>query len=237
VVPAYATPSERHLLREVAEAAGAASPILLENTVAAALGLGVDLMAPRGHMVLDVGAGGFAAAVLCLGGTHVARTGRTGGDSIDEAIAEWVRQHFALAISRGSAERLKEAIGGVGPCRSPGRMEVHGQDTASGLPRAVEVDARDLAGVIEGVLRPVVAAAKDALAQASAELVADVAESGIWLTGGTACLAGLADWLAAETGVFVHLAEHPHETVVAGARRALSGEIREDHVVLRPRVV
>jgi rod shape-determining protein MreB len=236
VVASHATPSERRVLREAAVEAGAAEAVLIENTLAAALGFGLPLRHPTGFLVADAGAGGFSAAVLALGGTYASRSVRGGGDAVDVAVGEWLRRHFALVVAPAAAEALKRTLGAL-DAAPEGAAEIRGRDLASGLPRTVTVSAEELAPILRQAVAPMVATARRALEAASAELAGDVAENGLWLTGGGGLLRGFPERLAEATGVSVHLDEHPLDTVAEGARQALRGEVQEDHLAFGPRVV
>jgi rod shape-determining protein MreB len=231
-----ATASERRLLREAARAAGAAQVDLVEEPLATALGLGLDLSRPFGHMVVNVGGGATNVAVLALGGTHVGASLPVAGEAMDEAIRQHVRQRYGVAIGAKTAEHVKLTLGEAGGGR-PGRIEVTGRDGVSGLPRTVEVTGEDVAAALQDPLAAIVRHVVGTLEAASPELSSDIAQEGLWLAGGGSLLPGLAEVLAAATGVPVHVAEHPNEAAVMGALAALAVKSMEDHLVLFPRVV
>jgi rod shape-determining protein MreB and related proteins len=219
--PSGITDVERRALTEASMAAGARSVHLIEEPLAAAIGAGLSIEEPRANVVVDVGGGTSEVAVISLGGIVVSRSLRVGGYDFDETGAAWIRANHGLAIGERSAEQVKLEIGSVSPDTSDNRWEVRGRDPATGLPREVVVTSEELRGALEGPVRDIVSAVRDALEETPPELASDLAQSGILLAGGGTLLRGFAERLEAETGVPVRTADLPLDCVALGAGQAL----------------
>src|ERR1043166_7602972 len=222
-VPSGSTAVERRAIREAAESAGARRVFLIEEPMAAAIGVGLPVTEPTASMVVDVGGGTTEVAVLSLGGIVFARSVRVGGDRMDEAIIAYIRRHRNVLIGEATAERIKTEIGsarvpddGEGPT-----IRVTGRDLTYGVPKAVTVSQREIA---ECLLEPVGAiadAVKQTLENTAPELAGDIIDKGILLTGGGALLDNLDSVLRQITGLPVSVAENPLACVALGTGRAL----------------
>jgi rod shape-determining protein MreB and related proteins len=219
-VPAAATSAHRHTMTEAAIAAGANQAWLIEAPLAAAMGLDLPVAAATGCAVCDVGAGGVQVAVISQSGVVAAESARAGGDHLDDAIAEWVRERHGIAVDRRAAEALKLALGCAVPLDRPRSVEATGRD-AAGAALTVTVSSSDVTEAIQAPLHAIAAAVRDVLHQVPARLEAGVAEGGLYLTGGGALLRGLDDFVARETGLPVRVPEDPRTCAVRGTRRAL----------------
>jgi rod shape-determining protein MreB and related proteins len=219
-VPAAATSAHRHTMTEAAIAAGARQAWLIEAPLAAAMGLDLPVAAATGCAVCDVGAGGVQVAVISQSGVVAAESARAGGDHLDDAIAEWVRERHGIAVDRRAAEALKLALGCAVPLDRPRSVEATGRD-AAGAALTVTVSSSDVTEAIQAPLHAIAAAVRDVLHQVPARLEAGVAEGGLYLTGGGALLRGLDDFVARETGLPVRVPEDPRTCAVRGTRRAL----------------
>lgn len=219
-VPASATSGYRRAMAGAAISAGARQAWLIEAPLAAAMGLGLPVAAPGGHAVCDLGAGGVQVAVIALSGVVAAQSTAAGGDRMDAAIAEWVRERRGVVVDGPSAEELKVMLGSAVPLDRPRSVEVTGREPGGGAV-TVTVSSEDVTEAIQGPLRTVAAAVRAVLDQVSARLEADVAEQGLFLTGGGALLRGLDVFLAREAGVPVRVADDPRTCAVRGTRRAL----------------
>jgi rod shape-determining protein MreB len=219
-VPAAATSEHRHAMTEAAIAAGARQAWLIEAPLAAAMGLGLPVAAAGSNAVCEVGAGGVQVAVISLSGVVAAQSVRAGGDHLDDAIADWVRERHGVRVERRSAEALKLALGSALPLDRARSVEVTGQD-AAGAGATVAVSSSEVTEAIQAPLRSVAAAIRDVLRQVPASLRSGVAERGLHLTGGGALLRGLDAFLSRQTGVPVVVAEDPRTCAVRGTRRAL----------------
>ena len=190
-VPSGSTAVERRAIQESAESAGARKVLLIEEPMAAAIGAGLPVTEPSGSMIVDIGGGTTEVAVISLGGIVYARSVRTGGDKMDEAIISYIRRNFNLLIGESSAERIKMEIGAAtapddgaeGPCH-----ELKGRDLMNGVPREVLVSQRQIAESLFEPVSAIVEAVKVALENTPPELAADIVDKGIVLTGGGALL-------------------------------------------------
>ena len=225
-IPCSSTQVERRAIRESAEGAGAREVFLIEEPMAAAIGAGVPVHEARGSMVLDVGGGTSEVAVISLNGIVYANSVRVGGDHFDEAIVNYIRRTYGTLIGEATAERVKLEIG----CawaeenaneQDPIDMEVSGRNLAEGVPRMVNLTSTEVREALSEPLSGIVEAVKTALEQTPPELCADVAETGIVLTGGGAMLRGFDRLLMEETGLPVIVADDPLTCVARGGGRAL----------------
>ena len=219
--PSGITDVEQRALTEACLAAGARSVHLIEEPLAAAIGAGLPIEAPRASMVVDVGGGTSEVAVISLGGVVVSRSLRVGGYDFDEAVAGWLRARHGLAIGETTAERVKLEVGGVAPDETAERSEVKGRNPVSGLPAQVDVPSEEMRAALEHLAAEIVEAVKAALEETPPELAADLPAQGILIAGGGALLRGFAERLEAETKVPVRLADSPLTSVVLGAGQAL----------------
>lgn len=216
-VPSGVTEVERRAVEGAAMRAGAGAVYLIEEPLAAAIGAGLPIQEPIGTMLLDVGGGTSQVAMMSLGGIVTCKPVRTGGFDMDVAIAEEVRQRYAITISERAAEEVKVAIGSAYPLIEEPQAEVRGRELATGLPRTVVLGAEEVRAAIDGCVSMICMAVIDALSNCPPELAQDVLSSGLWLVGGGAQLRGLDARIATEAKVPVHLAEHPLEAVARGA--------------------
>ena len=189
-------------------------------TMAAALGAGVDITQPEGHMVVDIGGGTTDVAVTALGGVVASACLSTAGDQFDEALMQYIRQKHSLLIGARTAEEVKEAIGRVdGPGEET--LAVKGRCLNTGLPREILLSGEETAEAFTPVAENIISAVQAVLERTPPELAADVAVSGILLTGGGSLLQGMDTLLAARTGMETHLAEDPIRAVALGLEQTL----------------
>jgi rod shape-determining protein MreB and related proteins len=219
-VPAAAGGGHRRAMAEAAITAGARQAWLIEAPLAAAMGLGLPVAAAGAHAVCDLGAGGVQVAVISLSGVVATQSVPAGGDHLDGAIATWMRERRGVLVDGSGAEELKVALGSAVPLDRARSVEVTGRDPG-GAAVNVAVSSDDVTEAIQAPLRAVAAAVRGVLDQVPARLEADVAERGLFLTGGGALLRGLDVFLARETGVPVRLVDEPRTCAVRGTRRAL----------------
>lgn len=236
-IPTGATGAERRAVREAAKEAGAGKVELIDEALAAALGLGLDITRPEGHMVVDIGGGTTDIAVLSLGGIAGSSSVRSAGDRMDGAVQMEVRRLFGLAIGERTAEDIKISAGTVHPKGREGEFELRGRDLVTGLPRNYVVRPHELRSALLEPVGLILDAIRQALEHTPAELVADVAERGIWFTGGGSLLHGLLELVAEEASVPTHLAKDPLSTVAVGTARALESRIEDGHLVVLQRVL
>lgn len=220
--------------RAVVEAglqAGARRVYLMEEPLAAALGAGIDIQQPEGHMVVDIGGGTTDVAVAALGGVVASACLTTAGDQLDQALIQYVRQKHGLLLGARSAEEAKCAIGQVS---GPGEetLAVKGRCLSTGLPREVVLSGAETAEAFAPVAEAIATAVQTVLERTPPELAADVAVSGIPLTGGGSLLRGMDDLLAHRTGIPAHRAEDPLQAVALGLEKALPTLSRRQEGVL-----
>ncbi|MBL39362.1 MAG: rod shape-determining protein [Xanthomonadales bacterium] len=220
-VPCSSTQVERRAIKESAEGAGAREVFLIEEPMAAAIGAGIPIHEARGSMVLDIGGGTSEVAVLSLNGIVYSASVRVGGDHFDDAIINYVRRSYGTLIGEATAERIKLEIGCAYPLPEVREMEVSGRNLAEGVPKMVTLNSNEVLEALSEPLSGITSAVKNALEQTPPELCADVAETGIVLTGGGALLKQLDKLLMEETGLPVIIAEDPLTCVARGGGRAL----------------
>jgi rod shape-determining protein MreB len=220
-VPSAITSVERRAVKEAARRAGASSAYLIEQPMAAAIGAGLATHEPVGNMVVDVGGGTAETAVISLGGVVTSRAIRCGGFDMDAAIQQYVRHEYDVAIGERTAEELKLAIGSALPYADEVKAEVRGREVSTGLPKVVVLSPDEIRYALRDQVDLIVATVIDCLGEAPPELAQDIIYQGIHLVGGGAMLRGLANRLANDTEVPVHLVPTPLECVVLGAGRCL----------------
>jgi rod shape-determining protein MreB len=220
-VPCSSTQVERRAIKESAEGAGAREVFLIEEPMAAAIGAGIPIHEARGSMVLDIGGGTTEVAVLSLNGIVYSNSVRVGGDHFDEAIINYVRRSYGTLIGESTAERIKMEIGCAHQQDEIKEIQVSGRNLAEGVPKMITLNNNEVLEALNEALSSITGAVKMALEQTPPELCADVAETGIVLTGGGALLYGLDKLLMEETGLPVIIADDPLTCVARGGGRAL----------------
>jgi len=221
-VPSGITGVEQRAVQDAAEYAGARKPVhIIEEPMAAAIGADLPVHAPNGSMVVDIGGGTTEVAVISLGGIVTAQSVRVAGDELDDAIIQYVKKEFSLAIGERTAEEIKMQMGSAWPLPEEVTADIRGRDLISGLPRTIQLTTEHVREALEEPVSAIVDAVKAALDRTPPELAADIMEEGITLTGGGALLQGLPDRLAHETGMPIRIAEEPLFSVVVGSGKAL----------------
>ncbi|MFM0009860.1 rod shape-determining protein [Paraburkholderia sediminicola] len=228
-VPAGATQVERRAIKEAAVAAGAWKVSLIGESLASAVGAGLPVSEATGSMVVDIGGGTTEVGVISLGGLAYSGSIRVGGDSFDMAIVSYVRNLYGVLLGEQTAEHVKKSIGSALREVPVEHMNATGRSVNDGLPRTVQLSNHDIADAIEGPLRQVIGAVKRALETAPAELVTDIAHSGIVLTGGGALLGNLGRRLTNELGLEVRVADEPLTCAVRGAGAAAAAGLLDDN--------
>jgi rod shape-determining protein MreB len=219
-VPSGITQVERRAVREAGELAGARAVYLIEEPMAAAIGAGMPITEPSGNMILDIGGGTTEVAVLSLSGVVYSRSVRTAGDAMDEAIVGHVKRKHNLLIGERTGEAIKLEIGTAVPTR-PRTMPVTGRDLLTGLPKTIDLSNTEVYDAIIETVHTIVETVHVALESTPPELVADIIDRGLIITGGGALLQGLDALLREETGVPVTVAEEPLLSVVHGVSHLL----------------
>ncbi|WP_298747496.1 rod shape-determining protein [uncultured Serinicoccus sp.] len=216
-VPSGVTAVERRALEDAAMRCGARRVLVVEEAMAAAIGAGLPVDSAAATMVVDLGGGTTDVAVISLGGVVNARSLRVGGDEVDEAVAQGVREAYDLLLGERSAEHIKHQVGAVWPLATERTTRVRGRDLGSGLPRTIELGSEEVRRMIEPVTAQVVEAVRAVLDVCPPELSGDLLDTGVTLTGGGALLRGWTERLRHELGVPVRLAEDPQHAVIRGA--------------------
>ena len=221
-VPAGITPVERRAVRDAAEFAGARKPAyIIEEPMAAAIGAGLPVQEPAGNMIVDIGGGTTEVAVISLGGIVVSQSVRVAGDELDEAVMNYIKKEYSVALGEQSCEELKVAMGSAWPLEDELMAEIRGRDLVTGLPKTITVTSEEIREALDEPISAIVDAVKATLDRTPPELAADIMEQGIMITGGGALLRGMAERLQHETGMPIHIAENPLLSVVIGSGMAL----------------
>jgi rod shape-determining protein MreB len=215
-VPAGCTQVERRAALDATLAAGAGHAYLIDEPLAAAIGAGIPVSAPSGHMIVDVGGGAAEAAVISLGGVVVHKSVRIAGNKIDEALQNYLKKKYNLIVGDTTAEDIKIKIGSATLLAKEEKLEVSGRDLVFGLPRSVTVTSGDITEAIRPVLLQIIGAVKAVLEDTPPELAADIIDKGIVMSGGSALLRNFDKLLTEETGVPAHVADDPKFCVVRG---------------------
>jgi rod shape-determining protein MreB len=221
-IPSGTTQVERRAVIDSAYRAKASQVHLVEEGMAAAIGVGLPVTEPCGSMVVDIGGGTTDIAVVALGGMVYNRSVRTAGHHLDEAIMNFMKRRHALLIGERTAEQVKIEIGSAWDTRENLKMDVRGRCLREGRPRVVSVPDHEIREALGEPLKTIVAAVRDALDVIPPEISADVMDRGIVLTGGGALLRGLDERVRRETGLPVMVADDPLTSVVRGAGRMLA---------------
>src|SRR5437870_6144299 len=221
-VPSGVTGVEKRAVQEAAEFAGARkAPFIIEEPMAAAIGAGLPVHEPTGNMVVDIGGGTTEVAVISLGGIVTSQSIRIGGDELDEAIIQHIKKEYSLALGERTSEEIKIALGSAFPSPDEPHAEIRGRDLVSGLPKTIVVSAEEIRKAIEEPVNAIIDAVKTTLDKCPPELSGDVMDRGIVLTGGGALLRGLDERLKHETGMPVHIAEDPLDSVALGSGKCV----------------
>jgi rod shape-determining protein MreB len=221
-VPSGITGVEQRAVQDAAEYAGARKPVhIIEEPMAAAIGANLPVHEPSGNMVVDIGGGTTEVAVISLGGIVTAQSVRVAGDELDDAVLQYVKKEFSLAIGDRTAEEIKIQMGSAWPMEEELTADIRGRDLISGLPRTIQLTTEHVREALAEPVAAIVDAVKTTLDKTPPELAADIMEDGITLTGGGALLGGLDERLAHETGMPIRVADEPLYSVVIGSGRAL----------------
>ena len=221
-VPSGVTEVEERTVINAAIEAGARRVYLIEEPLAAALGAGLNISGPSGHMVVDVGGGTTDIAVLTMNNVAVSASTEVAGVAFDEAIARYVRRKHGVVIGEVTAEDIKIQIGCVYPRQEDISMVIKGRDAKTGMPRELELLSSEIFGVLQRPARQIVEEVLSVLEDTSPELVADISENGITLTGGGSQIYGMDKLLTERTGILCTLADDPASCVAYGCGKSLA---------------
>lgn len=220
-VPAGVTSTERRAVVEATIKAGARNAYVVKEPILAAIGAGVPIYEPQGHMIVDVGGGTIDVAVISLGGIVAANSVKCAGNRIDAAIIDYVKKTRNLSIGEKTAEEIKIGIGSALPLEEELVMEIKGRDVLTGLPRTTEIRTNEVVRAIGRELREMVKAIKDVFQETPPELASDIIDGGIIMTGGTSQLRNFPELVRRRSGVKAHLADQALFCVATGTGIAL----------------
>ncbi len=221
-VPSGITGVEQRAVQDAAEYAGARKPVhIIEEPMAAAIGADLPVHEPSGNMIVDIGGGTTEVAVISLGGIVTAQSVRVAGDELDDAVLQYVKKEFSLAIGDRTAEEIKIQMGSAWPLEEELTADIRGRDLISGLPRTIQLTTEHVREALAEPISAIVDAVKTTLDKTPPELAADIMEDGITITGGGALIGGLDERLTHETGMPIRVAREPRYSVVIGSGRAL----------------
>jgi rod shape-determining protein MreB len=221
-VPSGITEVEKRAVKESAAHAGAREVYLIEEPMAAAIGVGLPVQDAAGNMIVDIGGGTTEVALISLSGIVFSRSVRVAGDELDEAIAGYMKRAYNLMIGERTAEEIKIRIGSAYPMDKETSMEVKGRDLVAGLPKTLAITSQEVREALLEPIATIVESVRVTLERCPPELSADLVDRGLVLAGGGALLRGLDKLLQEETGLPVHIAEDPLSAVAEGTGRALS---------------
>jgi len=224
-IPSGITEVEKRAVKDSAERAGAREVFLIEEPIAAAIGVGLPIQEPIGNMIIDIGGGTTEIAVISLAGIVFSKSIRIGGDEMDEAVIEYLKKTYNLMVGERTAEDIKIKIGSAYPLEEEMTLEVRGRDLVTGLPKTVTTTSEEIREALQEPLRAILEISKISLERTPPELAADLIEHGIVMAGGGALLRGLDKLISEETGLPVHIADDPLTAVAHGTGKVLD-EIR-----------
>mgnify|MGYP001572688699 CR=1 FL=1 len=237
-IPSGITEVERRAVKESAERAGAREVYLIEEPIAAAIGVGLPIQEPVGNMIIDIGGGTTEIAVISLAGIVFSKSIRIGGDEMNEAIVEYLKKTYNLMVGERTAEDIKIKIGSAYPLEEELTLEVKGRDLIAGLPKMVTVTSEEIRESLQEPLRAILEVTKMSLERTPPELAADLIDHGIVLAGGGSLLKGLDKLISEETGLPVLIAEDPVTAVAKGTGMVLNEikYLRKVTVSVKPEV-
>lgn len=225
-VPSGITAVEERAVVDATRQAGAREAYTIEEPFAAAIGANLPVWEPTGSMVVDIGGGTTEVAIISLGGIVTSESIRIAGDEMDDAIVNYIRKTYNLMIGERTSEAIKMEIGSAGNAEGIDNMEIRGRDLLTGLPKTIEITAKEIASALADTVEAIVDAVKMTLEKTPPELAADIMDRGIVLTGGGALLRNLDKVISEETKMPVLIAENPLDCVAIGTGQAL------DHIHL-----
>ncbi|MBV9657006.1 MAG: rod shape-determining protein [Verrucomicrobia bacterium] len=221
-VPSGITEVEKRAVKESAIHAGAREVHLIEEPMAAAIGVGLPVQDAAGNMIIDIGGGTTEVALISLSGIVFSRSVRVAGDELDEAIVNYIKRAYNLMIGERTAEEIKIKIGSAYPTDKESTMEVKGRDLVAGLPKTLTITSQEVREALAEPINTIVDSVRTTLERCPPELAADLVDRGLVLAGGGALLRGLDKLLSEETKLPVHVAEDPLSAVAEGTGKVLS---------------
>jgi len=220
-VPAGVTSTERRSVVEAAVRAGARAAYVIKEPILAALGAGIPIQEPTGYMIVDIGGGTTDVAVISLGGIVASTSVKVAGNKIDQAISDYVKKTYNLAVGERTSEDIKIAIGSAVPVEKNESYTIKGRDLLTGLPRQATVTTNEIVKAIDYELRDMIKAIKSVLQETPPELAADIIDKGIVMTGGSSLLKNIDELVYRSTGVKARVADEALLCVAKGTGIAL----------------
>ena len=234
-VPSGITEVEKRAVRDSAENAGAREVFLIQEPMAAAIGVGLPVHLPSGIMVIDVGGGTSEIAVIALNGIVNNISIRIGGDEMDEAIMLYLKKNYNLLIGERTAEEIKIKIGSAFALDEEESMEIKGRDLVAGIPKTMKISSVQVREALSEPVDTIIQAVRQALEETPPELAADILDKGIIVTGGGALLKGMDKRLREETNLAINIAEDPLTCVVRGTGKVLENMSHFSKVLIKSR--
>ncbi len=222
-IPSKATDVEKRSVFDAARQAGAREVYLIEEAMAAAMGVGLPVQEPIGNMIIDIGGGSTEVAVISLGGIVISDVIRDGGNKMDEAIMQYIKNNYKLAVGERTSEELKKEIGTVSLKEIEDIKEIRGRNLVNGLPKSIEIKAEEIKVALQTTTENIINSVKRVLENTPPELSSDIINNGIILTGGGALLTGIDERIKKEVKIAVHVSERPLDSVAEGTGIALEG--------------
>jgi rod shape-determining protein MreB len=221
-VPSGITEVERRAVKDSAIRAGARDVVLIEEPMAAAIGVGLPIDEPSANMIVDIGGGTTEVAIISLAGVVYTKSVRVGGDKIDSAIVNYMKRAYNLMIGERTAEEIKIRIGSAFPLEEEISMEVRGRDSVAGLPKTITITSQEIRDALSDTIDSIVDLVRNALENCPPELSADLVDRGFFLAGGGAMIKGLDQQLSDATGLPVVIADDPLSAVANGTGLVLN---------------
>jgi len=234
-VPSGITEVEKRAVRDSAEHAGAKEVHLIAEPMSAAIGIGIDVDAPMGCMIIDIGGGTTEIAVIALSGIVNEESIRIAGDEMNNAIMQFFKKNHNILIGEKTAEAIKCVVGSAMPLKEELTIQVKGRDLVGGIPKTTEVSSVEIREALTEAVVQIVDATRLSLERTPPELSADILDRGVMLTGGGALLKGLDERIRMETNLPVHVAEDPLTAVARGAGKVLENLNHYSRVLIRNR--
>lgn len=235
-IPSGITEVEKRAVKDSALHAGAREVYMIEEPIAAAIGVGLPIQEPYGNMIIDVGGGTTEMAVISLAGIVFSKSIRIAGDEMDEAIVNYLKKTYNLMVGERTSEEIKIKIGSAYPLDEEMTMEVKGRDLIAGLPKMITISSEEVRESLAEPIAQIVEAVRITLERTPPELSADLIERGLVLAGGGALLRGLDKLISEETGLPVHLAEDPLTAVALGTGKVLSEVKYLKKLLVKPKI-